>query len=340
MVEHLDKQTEELRQVVTVVLDNRWIQVKVPLPFSLKWVNSYLIPEANGYTLIDPGLRSEEAIDAWDEALRRHGIRWTDIVRVILTHQHPDHYGLAGYVQSKCGAPVYLSKSSHAYALRLWGEGSTFAGELQSLFAGHGMPQELVEAIGRHLDSFVPLVSPQPHVTYIEAGDEIEIGGLTWLMIEAQGHASGQLCFYQRDRKWMICGDQVLPHITPNVSVVPGETKEPLAAFLRSLEELSRYETALAFPGHRDPFANFAERIGELAAHHERRLDKMEELLRERPRTAFDMCEALFGSRLRGNTHNLRFAMAETLAHLAELERRGRAEAKAAEGLAILYAAL
>lgn len=328
----LPARTEE-EAVNSVMRQEGWIQVKVPLPFSLKWVNSYLIPEEEGYTLIDPGLRTDEAILEWDAALHKHGLQWTDITRILLTHQHPDHYGLAGYVQQRSGAPVFISRLSHAYADRLWGGGSDFSEQLKALYAEHGMPFELREAIGENLETFVEMVSPQPKVTYIEAGSSMAIGGMNWLLIDAPGHANGQLCFYEQERGWMLCGDQVLPHITPNVSVVPGEEGDPLEAFLNSLEELKAYNVKLAFPGHRDPFTDFAGRITELQQHHERRLERMRAMLAEEPRTAFGMCEALFGSRLRENPHNLRFAMSETLAHMVYLERRGRIASVVVDGV-------
>ncbi len=303
-------------------LEQGWLQVKVPLPFSLKWVNSYLIPEKNGYTMIDPGLRTDEAIAVWEQVLKQYGISWSAITSIIVTHQHPDHYGLAGYVQERSGAPVYMSSRSHSYALRLWGVNSDYASGLHQLFRAYGMPVELLKAIEDNLATFVDRVSPQPKVTYIEVGEKLQLGGMSWELIETQGHAYGQLCFYQPDRAWMICGDQVLPHITPNVSVVPGEEPDPLHDFLTSLEHLKSYHVQLAFPGHRDPFTLFEERIHELQQHHERRLQRMIDMLAEEPRNAFDLCEALFGNRLRLNPHNLRFAMSETLAHLFYLELR------------------
>lgn len=328
----LPARTDE-EAVDSVIWHGGWVQVKVPLPFSLKWVNSYLIPEEEGYTLIDPGLRTDEAIRVWDAVLHKLGLQWTDITRILLTHQHPDHYGLAGYVQQKSGAPVFISRLSHDYVVRLWGGSSDFSEQLQALYGKHGMPSELREAIGENLETFVAMVSPQPKVTYIEAGSSIAIGGMDWLLIDAPGHANGQLCFYEQERGWMLCGDQVLPHITPNVSVVPGEGGDPLEAFLTSLEELKAYEVKLAFPGHRDPFTDFAGRITELQQHHERRLERMRAMLAEEPRTAFWMCEALFGSRLRENPHNLRFAMSETIAHLVYLERRGRIVSAVVDGV-------
>lgn len=201
------------------------------------------------------------------------------------------------------------------------------------------MPSDVMDAIENNLGTFIGRVLPEPQITYIEAGETVTLGGLSWETIDAPGHAFGALCFYQRDIRWMICGDQVLPRITPNVSVVPGEEKDPLAAFLGSLEELKGYEVELALPGHRDPFANFKARIAELISHHGRRLQEMRELLAQEPLTAFDMCGKLFGARLRDNPHNLRFAMSETLAHLFHLELRGLARSEQREdGVAVYFA--
>ncbi|MDQ6418729.1 MBL fold metallo-hydrolase [Paenibacillus sp. LHD-117] len=316
-------------------LSEGWRRVKVPLPFSLKWVNSYIVPENMGYTIIDPGLRTEEAEKLWDETLQSYGLDWSDIVRIVLTHQHPDHYGLAGYMQERSGAPVYMTERSHRYAERLWGGTDEYAGALSGLFLSNGMPDELMNGIVQNLAGFLPRVSPQPEVTYIKAGSSFPLGGREWLLIDAPGHAFGGLCFYDAAKRWMICGDQVLPRITPNVSVVPGEEEDPLAHFLESLERLSRFEVVLALPGHRDPFADFRERTAELQAFHARRLSDMRDRLAERPMNAFELCESLFGAQLRNNPHNLRFAMAETLAHLFHLELRGLASSRTRSGIKV-----
>lgn len=316
---------EDSREIETTEWEGGWLQVKVPLPFSLRWVNSYVLPEPDGYTVIDPGLRTEEAIAAWESVMERRRISFHDIRRIVLTHQHPDHYGLAGYFQQRSGAPVYMTREAFAYTQRLWGEEGASSEELSALFRKHGMPGELADAIDRDFASFYKRVTPHPEVTFIEAGERMKFGGLEWELIGAGGHALGQVLFYSREKEVILCGDQVMPRITPNVGVVPGEDDDPLSTFLDSLSELGRLRVKLAFPGHRDPFAGFAERTEELRLHHERRLADMLEQLTQ-PRTGFELCELHFGERLRSNPHNLRFAMAETLAHLYYLERRGRAE--------------
>jgi glyoxylase-like metal-dependent hydrolase (beta-lactamase superfamily II) len=205
----------------------------------------------------------------------------------------------------------------------LWGESSTYADELRAHFAIHGMPDELTLDIKNNLEGFVRQVSPQPEVTYLKAGGTIRLGGTEWQMIDAPGHAFGQLCFYEPNKEIMICGDQVLPHITPNIAFNPGEEEDPLGCFLNSLDELLGYKVKLAFPGHREPFDDFINRIFEIKEHHKRRLSKMWEMLRE-PSSAFEVCEHLFGGHLKTNPHNLRFAMSETIAHLHYLEKRGK----------------
>lgn len=314
------------------------IQVKIPLPFSLKWVNSYLLQDEKGCTLIDPGLHTPEAVEQWQAALTEHQLTYRDIHTIVLTHQHPDHYGLAGWFQQQTGAPVLISPESYAYVLKMWGEDRSFAAELVPLYRQHGMPEQLLEEMTPHLESFIERVSPQPKVDFIEAGGTLLMGGIEWQLIDAPGHARGQLCFYAPQRKWMICGDQVLPHITPNVSVVPGDEGGELDLFLNSLTELSKYEVGLAFPGHRDPFTEFGGRIEELKEHHKRRLERMAELVQEEACTGYAMCERLFGPRITGNTHNLRFAMSETLAHLFHLVKSNAISSSRRDGVIVYHA--
>jgi glyoxylase-like metal-dependent hydrolase (beta-lactamase superfamily II) len=298
-----------------------FIQVKVPLPFPLRWVNSYLIRGRDGYTLIDPGLHTEEAEQMWLEALDHLNVPFQAIEKIVLTHHHPDHYGLSGWFQEKAGVSVHISQAGHEQALRLWGGERTMTEQLCSLFLQHGMDQETANCIVPHMESFIPLVSPQPRVDYIYAGDRFNLGDRPYEVMHTPGHALGHLCFYDADARIMVCGDQVLPQISPNVSYLPDTDADPLHSFLESLRLLSRFDVTLAYPGHRDPFANFTERCAELLHHHQARLEVMLAHMSE-PITAYRLCKLLFGENL--SIHQLRFAMSETLAHVVYLERQGR----------------
>ncbi|WP_123041333.1 MBL fold metallo-hydrolase [Cohnella candidum] len=301
-----------------------WLQVKIPLPYSLKWVNAYLLPGPEGWTLIDPGLRTSETERIWTAFMEEAPVSWNRIAKIVLTHHHPDHYGLAGWFRERTGANVWMSETARAAAVRMWGENETYSGEMLEAFREHGLPSELAREMQAHLLGFRERVSPQPEeVRYLEAGKPVAMGGVDWEPVAGEGHAPGHLSFYDRTGKRLICGDQVLPDISPNIGWMPGGDGNPLASYLSSLESMRELDVEAAYPGHRDPFGGFRERVDELLRHHERRLDKIAEGIGDEKISSFDVCERLFGTHLRGNLHNLRFALAETIAHLILLETRG-----------------
>ncbi|TFE30655.1 MBL fold metallo-hydrolase [Cohnella luojiensis] len=307
--------------------ESGWLQVKVPLPFSLKWVNAYLLPEDSektGWTLIDPGLRTEDTEVFWTEVLSELSIGWQDIISIVITHHHPDHYGMAGWFQKRTGAQVWMSQAALDSARRLWGENETFSEELTEAFLRHGLAEELREDMLVHMRGFRNKVSPQPvNPSILQPGERFRMGNMHWEILGGEGHAPGHLIFHDQAGGKLLCGDQVLPDISPNIGWMPDGDPDPLGSFLTGLGEMRHLEVAMVFPGHRDPFLQYRLRIEELLEHHERRLQKMAELIGNEDRTAFEVCELLFGTRLRSNAHNLRFALAETIAHLIQLEKRG-----------------
>lgn len=307
------------------------VQVKVPLPFPLRWVNAYLLPGPSGWTLIDPGLRTTAAEEVWTSALAELGVSFRHIDRIVLTHHHPDHYGLAGWFQERTNAQVFLSQPGLEQVRLLWGEGAPMTERLLALFRRHGLPAELEAPMREHMDGFMPAVSPQPEVTVLSGGEEIRLGERTYTSILTPGHAAGHLCFYQAETKEMFCGDHVLPQISPNVSYLPGGIDEnPLASYLESLRTISRFEVRLAYPGHREPFGRLAARATELIAHHAERLEAMQACLTE-PATAYAVCRATFGEAL--SLHQLRFALSETIAHLIYLRETERAGVEEQDGI-------
>lgn len=301
--------------------DHAIVQVRTPVPYPFSFVNSYLIAGRNGYTLIDPGINTEQARQSWYETTKELNIAFTDIEKIVLTHHHPDHYGLAGWIQQKCGAPVYMSEDAFAQAMRMWGEDATINEELTAFFIEHGMDEETAQSMIPHFESFAEQVSPHADVTTLSLNDTIFLGDREYELIQADGHATGQLCFYHRYNEHIFCGDQVVQGMTPNVNYMPGGDVDPLASFIASLEELSQLDIKKAFPGHRQPLDNFAERALDIIEHHRERLQKMLDHLIE-PLTAYELCRLMFGYRL--TTHQLRFAMTETLAHLVYMERAGQ----------------
>ncbi|MCQ4088361.1 MBL fold metallo-hydrolase [Saccharibacillus sp. JS10] len=305
-------------------------RVRMEMAFPLRWVNSYVLRGEEGLTIVDPGPRSSENEETWEKAFEEWGMDMNEIASIVLTHHHPDHYGLAGWLQERSGAQVWMSKTASEAAWRNWGgvqsssADTGFAEASIEVYRQHGMAESRLAELPAHLASFIPQVYPQPEVTVIEPGLPIRFGGRLWQPIQTGGHAEGHLSFYEESTGILLCGDAVLPRISPNISYSPGGEAHPLSSYLDGLRTLGALKVAQAFPGHRDPFENFTERTRQLLAHHEQRLERMAELLQNGSKTAYEICISLFGDSL--GIHQLRFALSETIAHLIELEDRGKAK--------------
>lgn len=296
--------------------------VRLPLPFPLRWVNSYVWEGRDGLTIVDPGLHDEPTKAAWCEAFQALGRDVGDVRRIVLTHYHPDHYGMAGWLQQASGAPVYLTDEGRDAARRFWDPSGKQGEELADFFRAHGMTEAWAAQMAPHLEQLRGWVEPHPEVTPMADGDEIPLGDRPFRVLVTPGHADGHVCLYDPQEGRLVVGDLVLPHITPNVSVWPGCDPNPLQSFLSSLERVAALQVREALPGHGGPFANLKERVAALRAHHDKRLEAMEGLIGPDGATAFDICVQVFGEAL--SVHNMRFAMAETLAHLVYLEEQGR----------------
>lgn len=305
-------------------------RVAIPLPFQLNKIYAYAVKGENGWTLIDTGLHNKETEIIWEKFLNEQQSTWRDIEKIILTHYHPDHYGAAGWLQEKSGAPVCMAKEDHEAARLFWHSNIEMGKVMKSFYLQHGMPDSLAEQMIDHMNEFIPWVTPAPVVTYIKEGDRILIGDLTYEVFATPGHSDGHLCFYQPEKKWLFSGDHILPKITPNVSLWPeGTDRNPLIRFISSLKKIRQLDIQTAFPAHKTLCTDVKKRIDDLLFHHEERLNHVMNWIGNKA-TGYEVCEKMFGSNL--SVHQLRFAMAETLAHLVYLEGENRIFSKQHEG--------
>jgi glyoxylase-like metal-dependent hydrolase (beta-lactamase superfamily II) len=305
------------------------IQVRLPLPFALNIVNCYLIRGDDGWTVLDTGLNTPPAQETWNAAFAALGITPSDVDQIILTHVHPDHFGMAGWFQAlgdKSGAipPVKTSPREAEMARQLWG-GEGELSHFDQFLAVCGMPPEMIDTVVTSLAATAEATLPLPtHVETLTPGDNIKIGKREFTMIHAPGHSDGQLIFYDPADQLMLSGDHVLMKITPNIGRWPDTEPDPLGRFLDSLRSLQTLEVRLALPGHKALITDWRGRIAELLQHHEARLSHTLNAI-DGGATVYEASLKVFNS-FTFTAHEWRFAMVETLAHLEYLQLRGRVQ--------------
>ncbi len=289
---------------------------RMPLPFKLDHINLWLIEDGDGWTAVDTGINRPEVTDAWERIFAaRLGGR--PLRRVIVTHFHPDHVGLAGWLQKRTGAEIWMPLAEWAFArmLTLDQSDETHATNVAFYRAAGFNPDQLVAA-GSRRGGYAKSVSPIP-LTFrrYREGEVVSIGGHGWRIIVGLGHSPEHACLWCEDLRVLISGDQILPRISPNIAVWPHEPDaNPLALYLDSLGKFRGLpDEILVLPSHDRPFRGLAWRLDELADHHRVRLKRTWEACAT-PSTGAEILRRLFTREL--DSHQLMFAIGESLAHL------------------------
>lgn len=319
-----------MSQSLTQIYDDVY-QVALPLPFALKIINAYLVRGDDGWTIIDTGLNTSLARATWQTALDELEIQAGAVSQIVLTHTHPDHFGLAGWLQDKFSTPagfvtpVKMSSRELATTNLVWGNLESWAQASMPFWAQCGIEERVATAVSESTVQTGQRTRPHPtQIETIEAGDSLKIGNRTCKMMLMPGHADGQLVFYDETERLLFCGDHVLEKITPNISLWPYGNPDPLDDYLQSFHTLRTLKIDKALPGHGPLIDDLHKRIDEIEQHHEERLDVVLTAV-NRPLTPYEVSAALFNQD-KLSIHETRFAVTESLAHLEYLRIRGKLE--------------
>jgi glyoxylase-like metal-dependent hydrolase (beta-lactamase superfamily II) len=314
--------------VIEVLPGVLWL--RMALPFALNHINLWLLRDEfqgrQGWTLVDTCIDHPDARRAWEGVIEQHLGGWP-IVRIVATHMHPDHIGLAHWLCPRFDAPLWISAADYLNARLGSGAIRGFGGVAAARFyAQHGMtnPEHLtqIRERGNHYADMVPQV-PASYRRLLD-GHEIIMGGHRWRCISGQGHSPEHMALWDAERGVLISGDMVLPRISTNVSVYENEPEgDPLGLFLSSIDRfLDLPAQACVLPSHGDPFVGLHVRIQQLHDHHNARLDELVQACRASAQSAYDLLPVLFKREL--DPHQTTFAMGEAIAHLNHLWHRGR----------------
>lgn len=302
----------------------RWI--RMPLPFALDHINLWLLRDniegRDGWTIVDCGISRDEVKTLWEKIFETQ-LEGLPVLRVIVTHMHPDHVGLASWLCERWDAPLQMSMTDYIFA-KYWSsrtDGGATGGEATvQHFMRHGLvdleSQEKIRARTSYYSGLVPGV-PKTFIRILDGG-RIRINGHDWLAIAGYGHAPEHMSLFCADKNVLISGDMVLPRISTNVSVFDYEPMgNPLPAYLSSLDAFSGLPAdTLVLPSHGRPFTGLHERI---AQQHEHHADRLQEVLEAcvTPQSTTDILPVLFKRKL--DLHQTTFAMGEAIAHLHAL---------------------
>ena len=298
---------------IPVELEPGILRVTLPLPSGPMHVHSYLLRGDDGWTLVDTGLGLPDS--PWEEIAA--GLD-APIVRIFITHMHPDHVGGAAPAAEATGAPVLQGRLDYEQCERVWGS-PDWPRTIADWFLRHGVSADVAEELlhsGHVFADFVRFAwNPQP----VEPGDTVD----GWRVLALPGHADGHLALLREEDGVLIAGDSILTPITPAIGLWPDSRPDPLGDYLDTLRVLRELAPRVAYTGHGNPVEHVASRAVEIAQHHEERLDLTEASLSAEPQSGFEVSHAIFGWELAPIQR--RFAVAEALSHLELLVLRGRA---------------
>ena len=303
-------------------------QLRVPIPDNpLGWVLPYLIRSNDGYTLIDSGWNTPEAFAALEQELRHVGVAFEDIKRLIVTHVHPDHYGLAGRVKEVSGCRVITHQRERDFIRSRYRNPEQLLERMRAWLIEHGVPIDEVQDLQSAAMPVRPWVVPVEPDAVLWGGETLDFGLYKFEVLWTPGHSPGHVCFYDRTQRIILTGDHVLPTITPNVGLHPQQTGNPLGDYLASLQRLEPLEVDDVFPAHEHAFHDLRDRVRQIALHHDVRLDEMLAIIGSDRKTAYDVASGVvwtIGTFDSFSHWMRRAAISETLAHLEYAVYEGR----------------
>jgi len=295
--------------------------LRMPMPFRLNHINLYLLEDAEGWTLVDCGLNTPESKAVWEHVLATFLSR-RPLIRIVVTHLHPDHIGCAQWLHEKTGAQICMTPGEWRLAREVFHLPVANPRRIEDHYRLLGLEDVRLTEMIKLAAGYRKMVKVLPeNVSYLHEHETLDIGGRHWRILFGHGHSPACACLWDEAEQLLIVGDHVLPTISPNVNLLSVGPSNPLDDYLTSLGTFRNLPCSLVMPAHGTPSSRFRERIDELIHHHTERLHLLESACSREARTAAECVPLLFAQEL----HKAQpfFALGESAAHLVYLAERG-----------------
>jgi glyoxylase-like metal-dependent hydrolase (beta-lactamase superfamily II) len=293
----------------------------------LPYVLPYLLKAGGDTVLLDCGWNTDSAYQALEEGMKEHGSHPNDIAKLVITHVHPDHYGMAGRLKRLSGCEVVIHEKDAEVISSRYFSPKGLTNEMSGFMEENGVPKLDGSTMSQGSMNMLDRVSPVPADTEVKGGETIKVGDFDFEIIWTPGHSPGHICLFEPNRKILLTGDHVLPTITPNVSINTQTHGSPLGDYMRSLHLLEDLDVDIVLPAHEFEIHDLTKRLKEIADHHDIRLEEMVNCVDSGGSTAWEVAGRVkwaTGTLSDFEAHMQRAAVGETIAHLEYLFEQGR----------------
>jgi glyoxylase-like metal-dependent hydrolase (beta-lactamase superfamily II) len=299
-------------------------QIKTPAPGSASWsTNVYAIEGDDGHILVDCGWDSQESLWAVQEGIRAANLKLRDIKKVVITHIHPDHYGLSTKIKQICGAQVAMHRLDADFIFPRYKDFDDLIKKTEELLRQNGVPKDELSQLTEASLWMNKYVTPDSPEVMLEDGDIISNDSFKFEVLWTPGHSLGHICLYERDKKFILTGDHILYDTTPRVGFNPQSGDNPLSDYVASLKKLESLKVHFILPGHGPVFNALGLRIAKILQHHEEKKRAIMNSMRNGLQTAYSIAQQIPWMVNGGSIAfrdladwDKRMAITETIAHL------------------------
>lgn len=310
-------------------------QLKIPFPEGMeRFTNAYVIEGSKGNILVDCGWDSSEAVWAFREELRLERLSFDDINWIVVTHIHPDHFGLAAKLRELCGAKIVMHRLEASLIDSRYVDYRQLAEELEDMLVSNGVPSEEAARMREASARTARFVTPTHPDVLVEDGDTISNGTFQLEMLHTPGHSPGHICLYDARKRRLFCGDHVMFDAVPRIGVHPQSGSDPAGDYARSLEYVLEKPVSFVFPGHGPVFNSLMIRSEEIIRRHAAMQRQIADVLDDGLKTACDIAHEIGWRTGEGDVsyddlgfRERRAAVCEVIAWLRRLVEEGKVAA-------------